>query len=95
MTCQRCRGLLSVGYDELERCEFLRCLNCGARPAQVVRPAPVSPRVARVVPGLCLICQVRPPREVRTVRGALHHRQPKRCAECAARRRPRTREVAA
>lgn len=29
MTCQRCQGFLSVGYDEVERCRFVRCLNCG------------------------------------------------------------------
>ena len=21
-----------MGYDEIERCEFVRCINCGARP---------------------------------------------------------------
>lgn len=37
MTCTKCHGFVMHDYDEL------RCLNCGARPLQVIRPAPVDP----------------------------------------------------
>lgn len=38
MNCQRCAGCLIQNYDDFF------CINCGNRPAQVLRPAPVVPR---------------------------------------------------
>ena len=70
MTCQRCQGFLSVGYDEVERCEFIRCINCGARPAQ---------KVVRVdgfkqgEPLRCITCKVQPREVVREAWGEGQH----------------------
>lgn len=95
MRCTKCAGLLVEGYDEVERVVFVRCLNCGARPAQAVRTLPVTAYRARLASGLCISCQIRPPRARKTATGTLHYRQPKRCAECAKAWRPGKKGVAA
>lgn len=37
MNCPKCQGLVMQDYDEW------KCINCGCRPFEVTRPAPVEP----------------------------------------------------
>ena len=88
MTCTRCNGLLAIGYDELERAEFLKCINCGARPYQ---------QAIRVDgcehgdPLRCVDCKVQPRERIKDgyARGTEH--EINRCKECRIRYNMKTR----
>ena len=79
MNCIRCSGLLSKGYDEGERVEFVRCINCGDRSY----PAFSEWTVVRTAdPLLCVECGVAPRQQVRGGYRSVTEREVKRCQEC-------------
>lgn len=57
MTCPRCQGFITSGYDSSEREPYLYCFNCGHRPMVQLTRGDGLPLDAAL---LCVVCKERP-----------------------------------